>query len=334
MHFKAFLFRMGLAALAIIPLFLVSCASSNVKVDSPAGHAAVFVNDSAVGLTPWNGRIPLGSTRISVEKNGQVLHDTSFLANNHGQILWHSLVLGGGTLGLGGYLVFNSMPLLLLGASAEMGGILMSSYLLTDHKIELSGQAPPHGFALYGTGRQTLRKLLQDTLGRADTLFRTDSLCYESKRQTVWAYDHAQAAHRPFALKALGRCLPNSETRWVNDPVWPYLGYNSAAMGLLGAFMGAIAPEMPGNNSSRFEQIQILTLVGAGAGVLYGFYFWTHSPKHEVCTPMQDPDEFLQWLRQYPCEGAGLPVPATPPTNDATPAGELRVIQFPLANPS
>lgn len=194
-------------------LLLGACAKSFVRVETENPGAAVFVNDSAVGVTPFASK---GASHMQVERNGSVLLDTSFMANTNGQSLLSSLFFGGATVGLGGYWLLNSPTLLFVGGGLEMGMALFGRNIMIDHKLSLKSSipAPPRaGPFQHGAGRQTLQILHADSMGRADTLYKSDSHCYESRRQAVWTYDVRNSTHKAIAVNALGRCMPGANTQ-------------------------------------------------------------------------------------------------------------------------
>lgn len=321
-----------LSGLVACAMALSACSRSYMKVETPQPGAAVFVNDSAVGTTPWTGLIDKGPARMLVEHNGTVLQDTAFLANSNGQYLWSGLFYGGFTVAMVGYYGFGSAPLLFLGGSVEMGTAFFGRSLMIDHKLSAQDQPAPAARTrpfLHGTGRQILQ--LQGKTARADTLIRTDSLCYESRRQTVWTHDAQKNRHLPVSASALSRCQPGTHTQWKSDPVLPYL-LGGAAIGAttLGLITTSLSNESNGSETSPLQKFQIGAIWGAPIGALMGLYTWNLAPEHERCDELQDSVAFRKWLEEYPCQGEPLapkeiaPASAAKPTSEptTTPAAE------------
>jgi len=322
-----------LSALVVCTVILSACSRSYLKVETPQPGAAVFVNDSAVGTTPWTGLIDKGPTRMLVEHNGAVLQDTAFQANSNGQYLWSGLFYGGFTVAMVGYYGFGSAPLLFLGGGVEMGTALFGRSLMIDHKLSAQDQpapaARPQPF-LHGTGRQILQ--LQGKTARADTLIRTDSLCYESRRQTVWTHDAQKNRHLPVAASALSRCQPGTPIEWKNDPVLPYL-LGGAAIGatMFGLMTATLSDESNGSETSPLQKFQIGAIWGAPIGALMGLYTWSLTPEHERCDELQDSVAFRKWLEEYPCQGEPLAPREIAPASAVKPAAEP--IATPVADP-
>lgn len=314
-------------------LLLGACARSFVRVETENPGAAVFVNDSAMGVTPWKGLINKGPSHMQVERNGSILLDTSFVANTNGQYLFNSLFFGGATVGLGGYWLLNSSTLLFMGGGLEMGMALFGRDVMIDHKLSLNSSmlAPPRAEPfLHGTGRQTFQILHADSMGRADTLYRTDSLCYESRRQTVWTYDIRNSTHKPIAASALGRCMPGAKTQWKNDPLLPYLGYGILSGAITFGIMNGLDDSYANQDLGTAEKVKTGAILGGTIGFFTGLIIWAISDEHERCAPMQDSLEFHKWLEQYPCQStAATPVIPNQPTAPVAPASNI-VIPSPV----
>ena len=296
---------------------MLGCSSSFMKVETTTPGAAVFVNDSAAGVTPWVGSIRKDSAHVVIEKNGIVLHDTTFQPNIHGQLLWGGILTSSLASVSVGYYTHNT-PLLVAGLGLELLA-LMAPSLQIDHTLKIPQTAPsPHEPPAFWD-KAEIAEVIQyrrSATKNLDTLYHTDSLCYEPARQALWIYDSAIRARKPLDVKQTKRCLPGSYEFKKKDSPWKYIG--------AGAFMGAttysLVPFIVG------EEFQTAwTISGLIIGTFSGLAAWGFSPLHVRCEEHQDSLAYQQWLMQRTCR---IPHASPPPITESLSNG-IRVIQLP-----
>lgn len=296
---------------------MLGCSSSFIKVETTTPGAAVFVNDSAAGVTPWVGSIRKDSAHVVVEKNGMVLHDTTFQPNIHGQLLWGGILTSSlASVSVGAYT--QSTPLLLAGLGLELLAI-MAPTIQIDHTLKITPSATGSQDPLPFWNKTETLEVIQyrrSATQNLDTLYHTDSLCYEPSRQALWIYDSAIRARKPLDVKQTKRCLPGSYEFKKKDSPWKYI----ATGALMGAATYSMVPLIIG------EEFHIIwSIAGSLLGSLTGFTLWRGAPSHVRCEEYQDSLQYQQWLMQRTCRIPHAPaLPVEEPLSN-----EIRVIQLP-----
>lgn len=295
-----------MALITIYAFFMGACSTSRLQVKSATDNAAVFVNDSAAGLAPWNGTVAAGKAHIVLEKNGVKLMDSAFTAGYTRQIIGNTLTFGGAGVAVLG-LWQGNLPLAMGGFAAEVAPILFVPGLLRyDHALTGPlGTPPPPSEEFFSVAGPMALQTHRSVSTEIDTVFQTDSLCYEPARKAIWIYDNARKTRRPLALAATHGCRPGTPVEKHKQSLWPFLGLSVATMVPMGASLAAVYPNFESSSSRSDgdlgERATTGAIIGAVAGVAYGLLFWGMSPMHVQCDDLIPQDQFEKWLATHPC---------------------------------
>ena len=310
---------------ALFVLIANGCSQALVKVESATPGAAVFVNDSAVGLTHWSGLLNSGPAEIEVERDGVTSLDTTLrIWHGLGRVLWWGVALGGTTVMEYCYLSGSGTVALLL-AGANIGFLTFGSGLMVDHSFH----APLISLL---DARKSLPPLhaipyLYLQVKNKDTLVGTDSICWEPKRQTLWTWDHFRDQRHPYAINAINGCVLGSPQVWERDPLLPAIGVGIAVTTSVFGTWELGHPEDEYEVKTNTARVKEVALYGVTVGAFMGWFSWAMSPKHQRCEYLQDSIAFRERIAKYPCQSASVdsvvPVQTAPDT-----ANGIRVIHW------
>jgi|GEM_PF-7100021 len=310
--------------LVLALLAFSGCAGAKVNIESTERGASVFVDDSAVGITPWKGFVETGLRRITVEKQGFADYtDTLPIEYSPLRTVVAPLAIAGG-LGLTMYSIYGagkpSLLLMDLGLGSELTGLL-----LIDFMVDMKIKAQMHPATGVVASPRTMHYVGNERIqsGGEKKLYHTDSVCFDERRNVLWTHDPKENQQRPFSMSAVQRCDPrkgekSSRPSYLN--VW-----GASTLGLMVGVVGYSAADL--HSSDILPLITGCTLGGA----LVGWYVWAHIPDLERCEQIEDAVTIRQWAMQNMCypgrpNAFATPIQAEPlPTPLPVPAQTLDV---------
>lgn len=282
-----------LLLLIILVVGILGCADARFKVESTPSGAAVFVNDSAVGNTPWVGNISPGKRTVKIEEHGYLIFSDTFTLQAHWKrnYLAPIFMLGGLSSGIWG-ISQNNLSIEILGLGIHLVGLGIAAYpdTLLQVKLQKGDSLTEKTLVqekrkMYPVGMQRFQ------LPEAKKLSVTDSVCWDQKQRTLWIFDNQKQLQRPFAIDAVQRCDDQSGTSSTRPHFWKFWAAATAiSFGIFSTVGYHTAEETLG-------WLSISALVGA----TFAWIPWLMIPDNEICERQSDPLATQQWMLQYPC---------------------------------